>query len=269
MPQHIRSEFKNQRNLGHDGSENIGPSGKILIAQDRDWETDTKQAVSVIKRTELTFSSTEIVMVNPRNLEAVVNQRQYFQNTVVVLVLGSRERMHEAFDVIKLARLQEVTLVVGDQKKPDEPEERGRSTLVTAIQTGKGTMVCKHCRRRFHGDNNISVGSSCGHECVDKCAETSRGLGRNDHVTERDCLDPCEIWEEVPNTDVGAWGNKRNALETNTCQGSVDRKRTRWTSCERGHQRWTRAQDEGHACVGRLQVDIGETPVRKCTSWKV
>ena len=30
-----------------------------------------------------------------------------------------------------------------DPKKPDEPEERGRNTRVTAIQMEKGTLVCK------------------------------------------------------------------------------------------------------------------------------
>ena len=49
--------------------------------------------------------------------------------------------------------------------------------------------------------------------------------------------------------------------ETNTCQGCVGRKRTRWTLRERDHQRWTRTQNDGHACVGRLHVDVGETPV--------
>ena len=57
------------------------------IPQDRDWETDTQQAVNVVKRMELTSSSMEIVMVSPRNLETVGSQRQYFQNPVLVLVL--------------------------------------------------------------------------------------------------------------------------------------------------------------------------------------
>ena len=72
---------------------------RFLVPQDRDWETNTKQAVNVIKRTELTSSTGGIVMVNPRNLETVVSQRQSFPNPVVILLLGSREQIHEAFDL--------------------------------------------------------------------------------------------------------------------------------------------------------------------------
>ena len=120
-----------------------------------DRETDTKLALTVIKRTELTSSSTGIAMVNSRNLETVVSQRQNFQ-------LGgagswSREQIHGAFDVIALERMQDVTYVVRD---PEKPRERGRNTPVTAMQIGTGTVVCKshqnrcgkHCRTRFHGD---------------------------------------------------------------------------------------------------------------------
>ena len=53
-----------------------------------------------------------------------MSQRQHFHNPVVGLVLGSREQIHEAFEAIMLERMQEVTFVVRDPKKPDEPEER-------------------------------------------------------------------------------------------------------------------------------------------------
>ena len=75
-----------------------------------------KQAVSVIKRMELTSPSTGIVMLNSRNPETVESQSQYFQNLVAMLVPGSREQIHEAFDVITLERMQDVTFVVSDQR---------------------------------------------------------------------------------------------------------------------------------------------------------
>ena len=91
------------------------PHWELLVPQERDTETDTKQVVNRIKRTELTSSNTGIVMLKPRDLETVVSQRQYFQNPV---------QIHEALDVIQLERMQEVTFVVRNRKKPDEPEER-------------------------------------------------------------------------------------------------------------------------------------------------
>ena len=54
-----------------------------------------------------------------------------------------RKQNHEGVDIFKLERTREVTSVVRDPKKPDEPEERGRITLVTAIQIGKGDIFCK------------------------------------------------------------------------------------------------------------------------------
>ena len=50
--------------------------------------------------------------------------------------------------------------------------------------------------------------------CVGKCIEeTLRGLDRNDHVTKRECLDPCEIWGKVPNTDAGSLDDRRNTFQ--------------------------------------------------------
>ena len=40
-------------------------------------------------------------MVSPRDLETVESQRQFLQNPLVVLVLGSRVQIHDAFDVLK------------------------------------------------------------------------------------------------------------------------------------------------------------------------
>ena len=140
LPKH-QEQIQEQRNLGHGRSEATVRVG-IFLPQDGEMG-DTKQAVNVVKRTELTSSCMGIVMVSTRNLETVVIQRQYSQNPVLVLVPGSREQNHDAFDVIKLDRMQEVMIVVSDPKKPEEPEERGRSTLVTTIQMRKGTIVCK------------------------------------------------------------------------------------------------------------------------------
>ena len=105
--------------------------------KDRDWEADTKHAASVITRTWLTSSGTGIVMVNPRNLETVASQ---FQNPVVVLVSWSREQFHETVGDIKLERSQEVTSIVRDPKKPDEPEERDDCLQSHRSRCGK------HCR---------------------------------------------------------------------------------------------------------------------------
>ena len=81
-----------------------------------------------------------------------------------VLVPGGREQFQS----------RRCFFVVRDPKNPDEPEEQGRNTPVTAIHIVKGTNVCKghrsgkHCRRRFRGDNDTSVGSSCGKNGLDQ-----------------------------------------------------------------------------------------------------
>ena len=129
LAKYVRSRFKNKE-IWDTAEVKQRSEWESLIPQDRDWETDTKQALNVAKRTELTFSSMGIVVVSPRNLETVVSQRQYFQNPVLVLVPGGREQIHDAFDVIKLERMQEVMFVARDPKKLEEPEERGRSTPV-------------------------------------------------------------------------------------------------------------------------------------------
>ena len=77
---------------------------------------------------------------------------------MVVLVLGSREQIHEAFDVIKLERMQDVTCVVRDPKKPDKPEEREEETHLS--QRYRWRSHRSGCGR-FHGENDISFGSSC------------------------------------------------------------------------------------------------------------
>ena len=110
-------------------------------------------------------------MVNPRNLESLVSQRQYFQNPVVVLlVLGSREQIHDSFDVFALERMHDETYVVRDPTKPVEPEERGRNHTCHS-DTDEERDHClqshrsgcgKRCCGRFHEDNDISVGSRGG-----------------------------------------------------------------------------------------------------------
>ena len=110
----------------------------------------------------------------------------------------------------------------------------------------------KHCRRRFHGDDNISVGSSSREKCLGKgTEETLRGLWRNDYVSERECVDLCEVREKVP-TQMSDHGTTKTTLshsfkpyssEPNTYQGCVGRNRTRWTLCERerlwADSKWT------------------------------
>ena len=173
---------------------------------------------------------------------------------------------------------------VRDPEKPDEPEETGRGTLCPSSKDwGRDCCLQSHrsrcgkrCRRRFHVDNNVSVGSSCGQTWFDndKWTEgTLRCLWRNDYVTERECLDPCELRENTKHrcrilgrqSRCSSTHSNHCLSETNTCQGCVGMKRTRWTPCESDHQRWARAQNERHACVGRLQVYVGETPVGHAT----
>ena len=104
-----------------------------MVPQDRDWETDTKHAVNVVKRKELTSSSMGNVMVNPRNLEIVVSQRQYFQSPVLILVPGRREQIHDAFQTRRARRMQPPEIVdmlwkgVGKLESHKAPGPRQRS----------------------------------------------------------------------------------------------------------------------------------------------
>ena len=70
----------------------------------------------MVNRTELTSLEHGNRDGKPRN----VSQRQYFQNLVLILVLGSREQIHDAFDVIKLERMQEVMFVVSQKREEEE-----------------------------------------------------------------------------------------------------------------------------------------------------
>ena len=71
IAKNIRNRFKNKE-IWDTTEVKQSSKWEILIPQDREWETDTKQAVNVIKGTELTYLNTGIVMVSPRNLDTVV-----------------------------------------------------------------------------------------------------------------------------------------------------------------------------------------------------
>ena len=71
---------------------------ETLITEDRDWETDTNQAVCVIKRMELTVCERRHRDRKP-------------EKPVVVLVTGSREQIHKAFDVITLEKFRRCVLL--------------------------------------------------------------------------------------------------------------------------------------------------------------
>ena len=122
------------------------------------------------------------------------NGTDVLENPVLVLVPGCREQIHDAFDVIKLERMQEVMFVARDPKKPEEPEERGRSTPVTAIQMEKGTIVCKTTEADVANvavDDSMEITISLLGATAEKNVRTEktlRGFGRNDHVTKRECL---------------------------------------------------------------------------------
>ena len=186
-----------------------------------------------------------------------------------MLVLGSGEQIHEAFDVITLERMQEVPFAVRDPKKPKETRgKREKHTCLSdtdweghfCLQGHRGRCG-KHSCIRLHGDNNTSVGSSCGETCWETCTEetsrchrtrTSRFLRKT--RTERECPNSAD--------------EKRDLFHTQTMfrlrpihAKAMLEGRGQWCAlCETDHQRWTRNQEEGHACVDRLQVDVGDTP---------
>ena len=139
----------------------------------------------------------------------------------MVLVFASREQIHEAFDVIKLERMQEVMFVVRDPKKPDEPKERKTAQLSQQYRWGNGTIVCKVTKAdlaNVAADDSMEKTTSLLGAAAEKMLGQNalkkplRGLGRNDRVTKRECLDPFETWETCKNMDVGSWDDKRNAL---------------------------------------------------------
>ena len=132
-------------------------------------------------------------MVNPRKLETVVNQRVFPEPCGGA---GPREqrtnsrglRCHQA------GKNAGVSSVARDPKEPDEREDRGRSTLVTAIQIGKGAIVCEVTEgdvANIAADDSMEMtisllGAAAREKCLGKCTEeTLRGLWRNDYVSER------------------------------------------------------------------------------------
>ena len=211
LAKYIRSRFKNKE-IWDTAEVKLRSEWESLIPQDRDWETDTKQAVNVVKRTELTLSSMGIVMVSPRNLETVVSQRQYFQNPVLVLVPGSREQIHDAFNAIKLERMQEVMFVVRDPKKPEDPEERGRSTPVTAIQMGKGTIVGKTTEADVANvavDDSMEITLSiCWEQLRRRKVLAGMIMSRNENVSIL-----ARYGKKMPNADAGSLDDRRSPCQ--------------------------------------------------------
>ena len=176
-------------------------------------------------------------MVNSRNLETVVSQKQYFQNPVVVLVFGSREPTHEALDVINLERMQEVTFVLRD---PKEPEERGRNTHVTApkrmLQTLLRTLVL------------LDRGS---HQDVVERPEEEMQRITVDHLAQRACDGPNA--ESVLSIDGDGQGC---ATEARTMKGFVE-------------ESWARNQNNGttHDTL-RLVANITRCLQRMEATWE-
>ena len=199
------------RNLGHDGSETVGilgPTGPRLGDEhETSCERDQKNRADI-------FLSTEAVMVFSSNLETIVRQRQYSQNPVVVLVIGSRLSISRSkLSVLSSSKdMQQVTIVVRDQKKPDELEERGRSTLVTAIQMVRGKIVCKVTEADVA---NVAVDDSTEiNVWTSAFRKFCEVFVKNDHVTKRGCLGPCELWEKCQTQMLDHWTT--NAMPSNS-----------------------------------------------------
>ena len=213
-------QVQKQRNLGHDGRVRHRAEWEILDPQDREWETNTSCACDQKKKkTKLTSSSTGIVMVRTREIWRRWKPETVFPETRGGAGLWEQRTTSRGLRCHQAGKNAGVTSV-RDPEKPDEPEETGRGTLCHSSKDWRRDCCLqshrsrcgKRCRRRFHGDNNVSVGSSWGQTWFDKCTEeTLRCLWRNDYVTERESLDPCEL-REIPNTDVGSWNDKRSAL---------------------------------------------------------
>ena len=197
-------------------------------------------------------------------LKTTERKLQFAEQRVATLeASGSREQIHDAFDVMKLERVQEVMFVERPEETRRARRKRKKHTCYSNTD-GEGHHCLqnyrsgcgKRCCGRLHGDNDISV-------------------GRNDHVTKRECLNSCETCEEDAARRCWIFGRQTQSLPTHpnhclfgtsTCKSCFGRTRTRWTLCERDHQIWARAHDEGHACLGGLQMDTGKTSIEDATS---
>ena len=125
----------------------------------------------------------------------------------------------------------------------------------------------KHCGRRFHEDDNISVGSHGENMFATNAVKKSYevlGEEGNDSVTERECFDSCDTRKERAKHRCRIMGRQTQCSPTNsnhhlseakTGRGRVGRKRTRVDSLG----------ESGHACMSRLQVGFGVTRVGDAT----
>ena len=148
------------------------------------------------------------------------NGTDVLENPVLVLVPGSREQIHDAFDVIKVERMQGVVFVARDPKKPEEPEERGRSTPVTAIQMEKGTIVCKTAEADVANvavDDSMEITISLLGATVEKNVRTEktlRGFGRNDlSQNEKNVSILARYGKKMPNADAGSLDDRRSPCQ--------------------------------------------------------
>ena len=91
-------------------------------------------------------------------------------------------------------------------------------------------------------------------------------LGRVDCVTELEYVGSCEIRKKVPNTDVGSWDHKRNALPLSRILIRLIRIHAEAVFAGRGQGGLLREEPKTNARVGRLQVDVVESPAGDATS---
>ena len=114
--------FQKQRNLGHDGSEtdvrvgNPDPTAPRLgDRHESSCECDEKNGADILEHGNRDG--------NPRSLEAVVNQREYFQNPVVVLGPWEQRAISRGFRCYQAGKMQAVTLVVRDRNQTNQRKE--------------------------------------------------------------------------------------------------------------------------------------------------
>ena len=157
--------------------------------------------------------------MNPRNLETVVNQRVFPENCGGA---GPREqrtnsrglRCHQA------GKNAGVSSVARDPKEPDEREDRGRSTLVTAIQIGKGAIVCEVTEgdvANIAADDSMEMTISLLGAAVEKkvwanaLKKPNEGFGGM-IMSQNENVSIFARYGKSANTDVGSWDDKNNAF---------------------------------------------------------
>ena len=156
--------------------------------------------------------------------------------------------------------------------------KRGRSAPVTAIQTAKWTSVCKVTEAdvaKVTADDSMEITMSLRkHMWTNAMKKPNEVLGgmimsqsENVSILAR-CGENAKHRRRITGRQTQYFPAHSNhcSLVTSTCQGCAGRQRTKWTLCERDHQRRTRAQDERLSCVRQTPSGRWRNSSRKCNS---